>query len=139
MKKLFMILVFLAMVAGSAQAGDCIEKFSWIPSTSTIEGVPEAVNYRILYGPEIVDEAVGKYPNTQDQGLPDVNADGRMEGKVTGLDCGEATHFVVIAVAANGVRSKYSNRTSVNYPADMPASPTNFRIEGPAIINIIVE
>lgn len=135
MKKLLFSVLFVILFSVPALAGDCTEKFSWLPSVETVNS-HAVTGYRIYYGPEIVDEATGKYPKNQDQFLPEI-VNGRMSGEVEGLDCGEVTHFVVVAYTASGIRSKYSNRTSVHYTPDMPAAPNGFRVE--VKVNVTVE
>jgi len=118
MKKLFVILL-LSLLPSLLFAGECFEDFSWKPNTDAITG------YNIWYG-----TASGVYMTIIDVGKPDVQADGRVNGRVRDLDCGEAYYFVCTAYDTTS-ESAPSNEVYIKSVGglDRPATPKDFRIE----------
>lgn len=102
-RKLWLILVivgFCLFPLHETIAADCTETFSWFPNPeSNIE------SYKIYYD----QTDGGPYPNMVDVGNP-APVDGRIQGTVPGLTCGQQYYFVCTAVDDTGSESAYSNQ-----------------------------
>lgn len=111
------IFIFQILAVYEVSAGDCIEAFSWKPNTE-----PNVAKYKIYYG--TVD---GVYPNVTDVGKPEP-IDGRCNGTVTGLDCGQTYYFVCVAANFYGKESLYSQQVIVTTSSLVPGPPTSLNI-----------
>ena len=54
--------------------------------------------------------------------------DGRIQGTVPGLTCGETYYFVCVAVNDANVESTYSAQATVTPDSEIPGSPVNLMI-----------
>ncbi len=118
-KKLQFVLVIVGFFLLYETAfADCVETFSWVPNTES-----NLAGYKIYYG----QTDGGSYPNVVNVGNPET-VDGRIQGTVTGLTCGEEYFFVCVAVNDSGVESTYSSQAAVTPASSVPGSPVNLMI-----------
>jgi hypothetical protein len=109
---------FYFFLLGGTATADCVETFSWVPNTES-----DLAGYKIYYG----QTDGGTYPNVVDVGNPEP-VDGRIQGTVTGLTCGEEYFFVCVAVNDTGVEGAYSSQAAVTVDSSVPGSPVNLMI-----------
>ena len=120
-KKIWIALFFIIVCMfplNELIASDCVATFSWASSTES-----NVAGYKIYYGQ--VDG--GPYPNVVDIGNP-ASVDGRINGAVSGLICGQKYYFVCIAVSATGSESNYSNQVSVIPVSGVPGKPNSLTV-----------
>lgn len=116
----FVVLVmgFCFLPVYDADAGDCVETFSWIPNSES-----DLAGYKIYYG----QTSGGPYPSVVNVGNP-TPVNNRINGTVTGLNCGEQYYFVCVAVNTSGLESPYSSEAGVTPSSGTPGAPTNLNI-----------
>lgn len=87
--------ILLLTISVNSLAGECTEKFSWLPNHDT--DTANVKGYRIYYGTT----DLGPYPMVID--ITDTSTiDGRIHGSVAGLECGIRYHFVCVAYNDTG-------------------------------------
>ncbi len=116
----FIILVFgfCFLSVYEVNAGECVETFSWVSSSES-----DLVGYKIYYG----QTSGGPYPGVVNIDNP-VPVDGRINGTVTGLDCGQQYYFVCVAVNDAGIESSYSQQMDITSLSSVPGVPTNLNV-----------
>jgi len=114
MKKSLTILILF--ISTSVWAGECTEEFSWLPNSES-----NLAGYKIYYGIED-----GVYLNHVDVGKP-ATIEGRVNGTVTGLDCGQPYYFVCVAYNFYQTPSEYSEAVFIESVGRLKA-PQDFRI-----------
>lgn len=120
-RKLWLVIVlagfYFFLLVGTATA-DCVQTFSWIPNAES-----NLAGYKIYYG----QTNNGPYASVINIGNP-APLDGRIQGSVTGLTCGEEYFFVCVAVNDTGLESTYSSQVAVTPDSSVPGSPVNLMI-----------
>lgn len=99
----------------------CSEDFSWLPNA---EG--NIVGYKIYYA----QTNGGPYPNfVYISNLTPV--EGKIQGSVTELNCGQQYYFICVAVNNVGVEGAYSSQATVTAGAGIPGMPNDLIIIEP--------
>ena len=83
----------------------------------------DLLGYKIYYG----QTNGGPYSSVVNVGNP-APVDGRIQGTVPGLTCGETYYFVCVAINDANVESTYSGQISVTPVSEVPGTPVNLMI-----------
>jgi len=116
MKKLMLFILWVLLTSAPISAQECSENFSWKPSADE----SSVIGYHIWYG-----SMTGFYTTIVDIGKPEIQPDGRVHGKVTGLECGKPYYFVCTAYTDNA-ESLHSNEVYVE-SVGRPKAPQDFK------------
>lgn len=109
---------FLFFLLCGVATATCSETFSWAPNTeSNITG------YKIYYG--TADN--GPYPNFVNVSSTAL-VNGRIQGTVVGLVCGQQYYFVCVAVNSANLESAYSTQAAVIPIGGIPGVITDLSI-----------